>query len=593
MCPNTVELDWLLEIGTLVAPAIGLRQRENRCARLAQLMAAAVEHLDCTHGALLIPGERVRIVEISKHINTPLVTAPAHQIEALCLDAIRRARHPMLLNRGPIARLLVVPVGSKMTAASGFLLLLRSPGDPPFTSLHLSVARHLSRHVCTLLEANIDPTTGLYTWLGLQHLVESPDAGIAGAPGTHAVICMDIDRLHMVNKFGGFEAGDTLITRVARLLRAPPVPANAAAGRMSGNEFALVLPDVDTGAAAAIARELQQLTTLLAGDICAQPPISLSCGIAAFSHPEKFQHGILQAELACRTAKDHGRGRIEIYEDNDASMIRRDTEIVALQQLRAAMQEDRLTLFAQRITPLQQQNPAGGYELLLRLVDRPNENRAPGALLAAALRTELASELDLWVIEHALATARPYLPALVAANMSLSINLSGPSLSDDDFLQRLRALLSQSRLPPGLIMFEITETVALLSLDKAVNFIRELRTLGCRFALDDFGTGANSLKNLTSLPVDCVKIDGSFVSDILTNRRSGAIVRAMVTLARDLGINTVAEYAETQPIIQRLRELGVEYAQGYGVEKPRAMAHVLDELQARHGPDELHSCRVA
>ena len=262
-------------------------------------------------------------------------------------------------------------------------------------------------------------------------------------------------------------------------------------------------------------------------------------------------------------------------------MIRRHTDIVALQQLREAMQEDRLTLFAQRIMPLHRPEEVGGYELLLRLIDRPNENKAPGALLAVALRTGLAPELDLWVIEHAIAAARPYLSVLLAANVSLSINLAGPSLTDDKFLERVLALISVSGLPPGLIMFEVTETVALLSLTKAVKFMRELRALGCRFALDDFGTGANSLKNLTNLPVDRVKIDGSFVSDILTNPQSAAIVRAIVTLARDLGIDTVAEYAETEQIIQRLRELGVEYGQGYGIEKPRAVAPVFAALQAQ------------
>ncbi|HEY6927523.1 MAG TPA: EAL domain-containing protein, partial [Steroidobacteraceae bacterium] len=245
---------------------------------------------------------------------------------------------------------------------------------------------------------------------------------------------------------------------------------------------------------------------------------------------------------------------------------------------REAMEEDRLTLFAQRIMPLQRREEVGGYELLLRLVDRPDDNRAPGPLLAVALRTELAPELDLWVIEHALSEARRHLPQLLAANVSLSINLAGPSLTDDRFRERVHALISQEGLPPGFIMFEVTESVALLSLPKAVRFIEELRTAGCRFALDDFGTGVNSLKNLTNLPVDRVKIDGSFVSNILTNSQSAAIVRAIVTLARDLGIDTVAEYAETEEIIQRLRELGVDYAQGYGIEKPRAAAHVFAGL---------------
>jgi diguanylate cyclase (GGDEF)-like protein len=458
-------------------------------------------------------------------------------------------------------------------------LILRSMDDPEFTSLHLSVAKHLGHHFSTLLDADLDRATGLYTRLGLQQHVETADCTPTGAAGPQAVICINIDRIHVVNKIGGFAAGDALIARVAQLLREPPVPSGAAAARISGNEFALVLPDANTEVAAVIARSLQRLAARLGNQVSPRQPVSLSCGIATFGHPTEFERGLVLAELACQTAKDRGRDRLEVYQDNDASMVRRHTDIVALQQLREAMEENRLTLFAQRIMPLHRQNEVGGYELLLRLAGRPDENKAPSALLEVALRAELAPELDLWVIEHAISEARPYLSQLLAADVSLSINLAGPSLTDDKFRERVRALIGQAGLPPRLIMFEVTETVALLSLAKAVRFIEELRAVGCRFALDDFGTGANSLKNLTSLPVDRVKIDGSFVADILTNPQSAAIVRAIVTLARDLGINTVAEYAETEQIIQRLRELGVEYAQGYGIEKPRAVARVFAELQ--------------
>jgi len=578
------ELDWLLEISALATPPQGLPQLHDRSERLDRMMSALVGHLDCAAGALLVPQRCLRLVRVSSRANTQGVEEALYRLEGPCLDSIRGTNHPVLHNQGwphvpslPAWRQLVVPVGGDATTVTGALLLLRSMDDPEFTALDLSVARHLGRHFSTLLEANIDPATGLYTRLGLQQHVETAEPGAAGA---HAVLCIDIDRLHMVNKVSGFDAGDALITRVAQLLRGPPVPADAAAARISGNEFALVLPNANPELAEVAARALQRLAARLASDVSARQPVSLSCGIASFSHPREFQRGLVLAELACQTAKDRGRDRVEIYQDNDISMIRRHTDIAALQQLREAMQEDRLTLFAQRIVPLHRQDLAGGYELLLRLVDRPDENKAPGMLLAAALRTELAPELDLWVIERAICEARPYLAELLAANVSLSINLAGPSLTDDDFLERIRRLISGSGVPSGLIMFEITETVALLSLTKAVRFIQELRTLGCRFALDDFGTGANSLKNLTNLPVDRVKIDGSFVSDILTNPQSAAIVRAIVTLAGDLGIDTVAEYAETEQIIERLRELGVEYAQGYGVEKPRAVARVFAELQA-------------
>jgi diguanylate cyclase (GGDEF)-like protein len=589
-----VELDWLLEISALATLTKGVPQLQDRPERLAQILGAAVQHLDCSLGALLVPERHLRLVQLSQRVNTqPALDALSH-LEAPCLNSMRHNKPPVLLNRGGY-RLLLAPVGEHATVNSGALLLLRSPDDPPFKPLHLSVARHLARHFVTLLNADLDPATGLYTRLGLQQHVAAADKSPASPTVAHAVVCIDIDRLHVVNKVAGFEAGDVIITRVAQLLRELSLPAGATAARISGNEFALVLPDTSTAAAEVTARALQQLATNLANHVSVQQPVSLSCGIASFGDPGQFQRGLVLAELACHAAKDHGRGRIEVYQDDDASMIRRDTDIIALHRLVEAMQENRLTLFAQRIMPLYSRDQVGGYELLLRSLDPPHENHAPGPLLAAALRSGLAPQLDLWVIDHAISTARPYLPELLAANVSLSINLAGPSLTDDGFLERLRALIERSGLPPGLILFEVTETVALLSLTKAVKFIRELRALGCRFALDDFGTGANSLKNLTNLPVDRVKIDGSFVSDILTNPQSAAIVRAIVTLAQDLGINTVAEYAETEQIIQRLTELGVEHAQGYAIEKPRAFAQVLAELRNQQGKrhPELGAGRVS
>jgi diguanylate cyclase (GGDEF)-like protein len=584
--PLTVELDWLLDISALATLTKGLPQLQDRSERLARILGAAVQHLDCTLGALLIPDRHLRLVQVSHRVNTKSAQDALRHLEARCLNSMRRGKPPMLFNRGRAFRLLLVPVGGNATATSGALLLLRSQDDPEFNPLHLSVARHLAGHFVTLLETDLDLATGLYTRLGLQQHVTSAHKSPAGPTGDHAVICIDIDRLHVVNKVAGFEAGDAVITHVAQLLREPSLPPGATAARISGNEFALVLPDTSTEAAEVTARTLQQRAADLASHVSVQQAVSLSCGIASFGHPGEFQRGLVLAELACHAAKDRGRGRIEVYQDDDVSMIRRHTDIIAFQRLREAMQEDRLTLFAQRIMPLYSRDQVGGYELLLRSLDPPHENQAPGPLLAAAVRSGLAPDLDLWVINHAISEARPYLSELLAANVSLSINLAGPSLTDDGFLERLRALISRSGLPPGLIMFEVTETVALLSLTKAVKFIRELRTMGCRFALDDFGTGANSLKNLTNLPVDRVKIDGSFVSDILTNPQSAAIVRAIVTLAQDLGINTVAEYAETDQIIQRLTELGVEHAQGYAIEKPRALSQVLAEL--RNQQDKRH-----
>jgi diguanylate cyclase (GGDEF)-like protein len=599
---DAAELDWLFEVSA-PAPTVDGSALHNHREQLSRMLAASVEHLGCVLGALLVPDRHLRLVHAATGTPAGSAEEALTSLEGPLLTWARRNSRPMLVNEGraagpsrPALRLLAVPVAGHTIALEGTLVFLRSMDDPEFNRAQLSLARHLSRHICTLLETEFDLATGLYTRTGVQRHAESWEARAehSRACAPHAVICINIDRLHVVNEMRGFEEGDALIIQVARLLQEPNIPPGAAAARISGNEFGVVLPNTDAAVAERTARALQQLAAHLSDEaVIAQEPVSLSCGVASFTDPTEFQRGLALAELACRTAQDHGHGRVEVYQDNDASMVRRHTDIVAVQQLRKALREDRLTLFAQRIMPLQRQDDVGGYELLLRNLDQPHENHAPATLLSAALRNHLAHDLDFWVIEHGISEAAPYRSELLAANVSLSINITGPSLTDERFLERVCGLIRGSGMPPSLIMFEITETVAVLSLAKAVAFIRKLRALGCRFALDDFGTGTNSLKNLTSLPVDRVKIDGSFVSDILTNHQSAAMVRAIVSLARDLGITTVAEYAENKRIIERLRELGVPYAQGYGVERPRPFAEVLKELRARQAePDFMLSLQI-
>lgn len=578
------ELEWLLELNAKVSESGSVLKPEHRRERLTQLLGATVSRLDCSWGALLIPTRSLRVVRASPEILDAQAEARVRDLESAVLDWVRQKSEPMLANRAragssPPLRLLAVPVALR-GENPGALLLVRSVEAPRLSSVHVALAKHVSRLAAAMLEFRADAATGLHTRGSLRDRLERWEPGEHPSGHSHSILSIRIDRLDAVNRTSGFGVGDALIAGVAGLLSAPQLPGDALAARISGNEFAVVLPNTAPEQAQQTAETLQRLSgTLLAALGGGPDPITLSCGIASFQSRGECEAGLALAQLACKSARARGAGRIEIYHDTDVSMVQRQTDVIAVRLLREALREDRLTLYAQRILPLQDTNERGGYELLLRSLADLEENRAPLQLLAAAHRNHLAPAVDLWVTEHALAQAAPFSSELKKANVSLSINVSGPSLTDQRFLERIRGLVEQSRIDPALITFEITETVAVLSLAKAVSFIRELRALGCRFALDDFGTGVNSLKNLTSLPVDRVKIDGSFVADLLTNHQSESMVRAIVGLARDLDIRTVAEYAESRAIIDRLRELGVENAQGYGVEKPRPFAEVLLDLR--------------
>ena len=584
------DLEWLFKVTEPAARRGESGVPSDRGDRLANLVAASVAHLECVLGALVVPERHLRIVRVAE---AAYGTEDAlRHLEPPVLGWVLNKNRPMVINKtttwnrgaaakGALAvRLLVVPVKGRGSVPAGALMLLRPADAPEFTRRHLSLVKHLGRHVGSWFEADFDVLTGLRTRASAQNQVLSWERVTPHPPGPHSVIFLGIDRLGIVNDTKGFDAGDALMVRVAQLLAGPHLPPDAVAAHISSDKFALVLPHMDAGAAADLARVLQTAAGQLPLDrpAAGDEPVSLSCGIASFAAAREFPSALALAQLACRTAKDHGRGRVEIYHDDDDSMIRRRSDSIAVIRLREALHNDHFTLVAQRIMPLQGRGDPEGFELLLRVDDA---DHAPADLLSAAHRSQLAPALDLWVVEHAIVGAAPHRSALLAANASLSINITGPSLTDATFLERVERLIRRSRIAPSLITFEITETIAVLNVTKALKFVQELRTMGCRFALDDFGTGTNSLKNLTNLPVNYIKIDGSFVTDILSNPQSVAMIRAIVSLAKDLGIGTVAEYAENVRIIERLRELGVQYAQGYGVEKPRAFKEVLNELSAR------------
>src|SRR6185312_14262405 len=206
------------------------------------------------------------------------------------------------------------------------------------------------------------------------------------------------------------------------------------------------------------------------------------------------------------------------------SMARRYADTMTLGRLRHALQNDRLTLYAQKIAPIRPHGGQAGYELLLRALDDTDTRHAPAWLFSAAQRYQMEPDVDRWVIEHALEEARGFRAALADARVSLSINVSSSSLIDWEFFERVRSWIRRSRLTPELLIFEITETAAVASVPAALASIEALRAMGCRLALDDFGTGVNSLKVLKSFAPDRVKIDGSFVADMLTNEQSAATI---------------------------------------------------------------------
>jgi EAL domain-containing protein (putative c-di-GMP-specific phosphodiesterase class I) len=274
------------------------------------------------------------------------------------------------------------------------------------------------------------------------------------------------------------------------------------------------------------------------------------------------------ADSACQAAKEAGRNRVHSFAENDIELMRRRREMQWAARINAALEEGRFELFRMAIMPLQRPDPGQHYELLLRMRDEGGRIVSPDNFISAAERYGIAPAIDRWVIENALR----WLVSEADERETLklcSINLSGQSLGDDKFLPFVIDQFHRSGLDASKICFEITETAAVASFSQANRFIQSLKELGCKFALDDFGTGLSSFGYLKHFPVDYLKIDGSFVREILRDPIDREMVRSINEIGHLTGKQTIAEFAENAEIIQMLTSLGVDYAQGYGIAQPQ------------------------
>jgi EAL domain-containing protein (putative c-di-GMP-specific phosphodiesterase class I) len=266
-----------------------------------------------------------------------------------------------------------------------------------------------------------------------------------------------------------------------------------------------------------------------------------------------------------------GRNKTHLYQDSDASM--RHEEMKWVSRITSAVEEDRLELFYQPIIGIGKNNAnsRGHYELLLRMRDENGELVQPNSFIPAAERYNLMSTLDRWVIHEALSQLADRNPEAEKARFTLAINLSGTSLSEDRFLQYVIDELSKQKLPAGAICFEITETAAISNLSRVIYFMQTLKNLGCMFSLDDFGSGLSSFTYLKNLPVDYLKIDGQFIRNVAADAVDESMVCAINQVGKAMGIETIAERVETREVLDKLSELGIEYAQGYFIARPTSV----------------------
>ena len=489
---------------------------------LQSLLANAASHLKCVLAGIVVPDKGL-VLTFPENGDSSILTRTQKQLLAIT----QTRRDPLVINRiatqaGQVAipyRILACPLRQGSGRTSGVLALFRKLEAPEFIGRDVHLADLLARRVAASIETSYDTLSGLLTRAALEQRVKLMFIEGESRGQRWSLLYVDIDELHVINENFGMHVGDQAIAQIGELLR-KHLPPNSVAARISGDRFAVVMPS-EIDEAAMFGEGLREgVTRLHTVGVDARFRLSISLGVTPFSGREvDLGRSLAEAESACKAAKDRGRNRLESFQENDVSIIRRFTDINVATDVRAALAENRLRLEAQMILPfVDGPHARPHYELLLRMLDPDGNTIGPDRFLSAALRYQMMPTIDRWVISTVIELLRPHRELLSSAPVVFTINFSGQSLTDEEFPDYVIRSIESSRINPAVFCFELTESAAVASMKDAQALMSRLRKLGCGVALDDFGTGLSSLSYLRSMPVSMLKIDGSFVRDILQRR---------------------------------------------------------------------------
>ena len=432
----------------------------------------------------------------------------------------------------------------------------------------LTRVRSLEREMAYI--TSHDPLTGLLNRQDFEIYLEAALEQARQRGVQHALLYLDLVELKLVNDCYGPVAGDELLRQIAQLLRGE-VGESVTLGRVGGGDFSLLLENHDTEQAAAFARSLQRAVASFRFSWGGQHlEIAFNIGLVAIGAPNAVPNASVQsvlkaADSASYRARQRGRNKIHVFDAKDG-LDERHGRLHWVQKVRRALAEDRFVLYRQKIEALHP-NGAGLHEILVRMVGDQGEPLAPGLFIPIAEAYNLAPLIDRWVLRKSF----DLLAGGALEKDKVSINLSGQSLGDETFLDDVLSYLKASRVDTSRIYFEITETNAVAHLGRALRFIGALKEKGCRFILDDFGSGFSSFSYLRNLPVELLKIDGELVRDMARDPVLKTMVRSIHEVSHSIGLKTIAEWIEDQATLEALRELGVDYGQGFLLHRPEPM----------------------
>ncbi len=460
-------------------------------------------------------------------------------------------------------KLTTAPIVSDSGHASGCVLVLHDITD----------MQHMTQKL--RYQASHDPLTDLYNRREFEHSLQQAIYRVKRYKLPVSLLYLDLDNFKIVNDSSGHFVGDELLKQTAQILRNHLRESDVLA-RLGGDEFGILLDNCTLSDAQQIAGKIHEAMDSFRFQWDEHIfRVGVSIGIVPLRLDSEPTIVMGEADAACYVAKAHGRNRYHVYQVDDSDVMQHHGEVAWVQRISRAFEENRFELYCQPIMSLSAHgNEPSHYEVLIRLRDEEGQLVPPSAFLPAADRYNLMPTIDRWVVRTVFAAFSRIAEEKLKGGFN--INLSGQTLGDEYFQQFLLEEMERYQVPAESICFEVTETAAISRLDSAIAFISEMRARGCRFALDDFGTGVSTFSYLRNLPLDYVKIDGSFVRDMVDDELMAAMVDSINQIVHVVGLKSVAEFVENDAILRQLEILGVDYAQGYTISRPFPMSQLFN-----------------
>jgi len=384
----------------------------------------------------------------------------------------------------------------------------------------------------------------------------------------HTLCYIDLDRFKIINDTCGHLAGDDLLKIISSKIN-EHIRKNDLFARLGGDEFGIIFYNCDIPKAIQLAENIKSSISEIKFSWGTHSFNIGSCiGVVPIIYGETMSDLMMTVDTACYVAKDKGRNRIHVYQKNDEDILQRQGDLQWFHTINKALEEDSFVLYSQKMSPFSDKADSDIHEILIRL-EKDGEIVSPGSFIPAAERYSLMTKVDMWVISTFFKKIKNN--KVLSNDTHFSINLSGQTLTDESFIEFLNNELDSTNTSPDKLIFEITETVAIANFNAAINFINIFKQRGCKFALDDFGSGMSSFQYLGKLPLDYIKIDGTFVRDIQNNLYNQSVIKSIGQIGHSLGLDIIAEFVENDEILSELENYLIDYVQGYKIEKPHPL----------------------